>query len=74
MEDASACTGISFKAKDGGKVVGRTMEWGGFYMESHLMVVPRGYTRWGQTPSGEKGLMGELFYFPGGATRSTTPS
>lgn len=100
-DQASACTGISFKAKDGGKVIGRTMEWGGFYMESNLIVIPRGHVQWGMTPSGnqgmkftakygyagigvlqgnfaaeavnEKGLMGELFYFPGGVYEEYDP-
>lgn len=91
-QQAAACTGISFVAKDGSKVIGRTMEWGTFPMESHLVVIPRGYSRLAVTPSGvngmrlvakygytgigvladnfltegvnEKGLVGELFYFP----------
>ncbi len=92
LSPASACTGIAFKAKDGSQVMGRTMEWGTFVMESNYMVVPRGYVKVAQTPSGingmkivakygyvgigvledkllaegmnEKGLSGELFYFP----------
>ncbi len=91
--EAKGCTGISFKAADGSYVVGRTMEWGSFVMNSRYMIVPRGYTLMAQTPSGdegmkitakygyvgigvlkdnllaeginEKGLVGELFYFPG---------
>ena len=93
FEPASACTGISLTAKDGSKVVARTMEWGGFKMPSRLVLVPRGYSQHAVTPTGkdgilleakygytgigvldgnfiaegvnEKGLMGELFYFPG---------
>ena len=93
FQPSSACTGISLTAKDGSKVLARTMEWGGFKLESHLVLVPRGYTRHAVTPSGndgliikakygytaigvlkenfvaegmnEKGLVGELFYFPG---------
>lgn len=89
---ASACTGIMLTAKDGSKVIGRTMEWGGSLMESHVIVFPRGYERQAMTPTGlngmllkakygyvgiaeteadiliegvnEKGLVGELFYFP----------
>ena len=92
FQSASACTGISFTAKDGSFVVSRTMEWGSFVMSSRYMVVPRGHTIIAQTPSGtngmkivakygyvaigvlddnlfaegvnEKGMMGELFYFP----------
>lgn len=53
---ASACTGVSFKAADGSFVVGRTMEWGSFVMDSRYMVVPRGYTMTAQTPSGDDGM------------------
>ena len=90
---AMACTGISFIAKDGSKVIARTMEWGGFQLPAKLILVPRGYTHRAVLPSGEegmsikvkygyagisvlehnfaaeaineKGLVGELFYFPG---------
>lgn len=89
---AFACTGISLTAKDGSRVIGRTMEWGSFIVDSRYVVIPRGYTKISQTPSGtngmkivakygyvgigvmedkfilegmnEKGLAGELFYFP----------
>lgn len=92
IRPASACTGISFTARDGSRVIGRTMEWGSFVMDSRCMVVPRNHTMTAQTPSGEngmkittrygyvgigvlednllaegvneKGLVGELFYFP----------
>ena len=91
--EAEACTGIALKAKDGSRVVGRTMEWGAFRMPCQLLVVPRGYTRRALTPEGmngmelkarygyagiamvegnffteamnEKGVVIELFYFPG---------
>ena len=93
FQPSSACTGISLTAKDGSKIIARTMEWGGFKLESHLVLVPRGYTHQAVTPTGkdgmtikakygytaicvlednfvaegvnEKGLIGELFYFPG---------
>ena len=55
-QHATACTGISFIAKDGSKVIARTMEWGTFPMESHLIVVPRGYARLAVTPSGVNGM------------------
>ena len=101
-QPTSACTGISLTAKDGSKIIARTMEWGGFKLESHLVLVPRGYTHQAVTPDGndgmkikakygytaicvldynfaaegvnEKGLMGELFYFPGyGETEKYDP-
>ena len=93
IQPSSACTGISLTAKDGSKIIARTMEWGGFRMESHLVLVPRGHSQQVITPTGkdgmilkakygytgiavlkdnfmaeginEKGLIGELFYFPG---------
>ena len=103
IQPSSACTGISLTAKDGSKIVSRTMEWGGFNLGSHLVLVPRGYTQRAVTPTGkdgmqlvakygyvgigvlesnfmaeginEKGLMGELFYFPGyGETEPYDPS
>ena len=103
FEPASACTGISLTAKDGSKIVARTMEWGGFRLPSHLILVPRGFSQRAVTPTGkdgmllkakygytgiavlegnfmaegvnEKGLMGELFYFPGyGKTQEFNPS
>ena len=87
-----ACTGISLKAKDGSRIIARTMEWGTFVMDSRYVVVPRGYVQTALTPTGrngmkivakygyvgigvlddnliaegvnEKGVSGELFYFP----------
>lgn len=38
---AQACTYIRLKAEDGSYVVGRTMEWGTFDLESALAIVPR---------------------------------
>ena len=92
-ENASACTGISLKAKDGSGVIARTMEWGGFVMDSRYVIIPRGYQQTSMLPTkvegmkfvakygyagiavlkdnliaeamNEKGLIGELFYFPG---------
>ena len=93
LMDATACTGISLKAKDGSYVIGRTMEWGTFKLPSRLIIVPRGHTQRAVTPEGkngmelkavygyagiavlddnfmaegmnEKGVVVELFYFPG---------
>jgi choloylglycine hydrolase len=49
---ANACTGIMLKAKDNTVVYGRTMEWGAFDLNSHVAIVPRGYSFTGQTPDG----------------------
>ena len=51
-----ACTGISLTAKDGSKVIGRTLEWGSFIMESHYVIVPRGHSYTSLTPSGMNGV------------------
>jgi hypothetical protein len=39
---AHACTYIRLKAENGSYVVGRTMEWGTFDLESSLSIAPRG--------------------------------
>ena len=55
-QPSSACTGITLKAKDGSQIMARTMEWGGFVLESNLILVPRGYTHNALTPTGRDGL------------------
>ena len=53
---SSACTGIKLTAKDGSKIIARTMEWGSFEMPSQLFVTPRGYTKIAIMPNGDEGL------------------
>lgn len=53
---ADACTGITLTAKDGGSVVARTIEWGGSFLNSKYVVVPRGYTQRSYTPDGVDGM------------------
>ncbi len=53
--ETNACTGIRLKAKDGGVVYGRSMEWGAFDLNSRVAIVPRGYTFKGLTPDGHNG-------------------
>lgn len=53
---ASACTGISFLAKDGGYVQARTIEWGDSYLPSEYVVVPRGQEWVSYTPTGVNGM------------------
>jgi choloylglycine hydrolase len=48
---ASACTGIMLKTADGSIVHGRTVEFGVF-IESTMVLVPRGYAFTGDTPLG----------------------
>ena len=49
---AFPCTGITFNAKDGSHVVARTIEWGGSFLNSCYVVVPRGYTQQSYIPGG----------------------
>lgn len=51
--ESGACTGISFNAKDGSHVVARTIEWGGSFLNSCYVVVPRGYVQRSFLPGGE---------------------
>ncbi len=53
---ASACTGISLKAKDGAAIRGRTLEFG-FPLQSNVIVVPAGKEMSGTLPDGGKGLV-----------------
>lgn len=54
--DADACTGISLTAKDGSRVVARTVEWAATPMQCGYVVAPRGHTHQSYTPTGENGL------------------
>lgn len=54
--DAGACTGISLVAKDGSKVVARTVEWAATPMQCGYVVAPRGHAHRSYTPSGDNGL------------------
>lgn len=56
MYRASACTGITLKAKDGSYVMARTIEWGGSDLNSLYVVVPRGYAQQSYTPEGVDGM------------------
>ena len=53
---ADACTGITLVSKDTSHVLARTCEWGGSFLQSRYVVVPRGYTQTALTPSGAGGL------------------
>jgi choloylglycine hydrolase len=51
-----SCTGITLKAKDGGYVVARTVEWAlNDAQHNKILVVPRKKTFTGQTPEGYNG-------------------
>lgn len=53
---ADACTGISLSAKDGGRVVARTVEWAATPMQCGYVVAPRGHKHRSYTPTGDNGL------------------
>lgn len=54
--DASACTGIALTARDGSRVVARTVEWAATPMECGYVVAPRGHDHQSYTPDGLNGL------------------
>ncbi len=60
--DATACTGISLTAKDGGRVVARTVEWAESAMECGYVVTPRGHMHQSLTPTGENGMKYKSLY------------
>ena len=51
-----ACTGISFNTKDGCQMQARTIEWGGYNLNSKLIILPRGQKNISLTKGGKKGL------------------
>ena len=60
--DAGACTGISLVAKDGSKVVARTVEWAATPMQCGYVVAPRGHMHQSYTPTGDNGLKYKSVY------------
>lgn len=55
---ASACTGLTLKARNGATVYGRTLEWGAFDLHSEIIVVPRGISLSSQMEDGGKAPSG----------------
>ena len=51
-----ACTGISFAAADGTQIQARTIEWGGYDLNSKLVVLPRRMGNVSYMPQGKNGL------------------
>ncbi|MGM9736781.1 MAG: linear amide C-N hydrolase [Candidatus Cryptobacteroides sp.] len=51
----SACTGISFTAKDGSHLLARSIEWASERLDSRYVVVPRGHSITSMTPDGKGG-------------------
>lgn len=56
LQTANACTSITLIAKDGSAVQSRTQEWGAFFLDSDLMIMPRRQALQGATPDGKSGL------------------
>ena len=54
--EADACTGISLAARDGSRVVARTVEWAATPMQCGYVVCPRGHQHRSYTPSGADGM------------------
>lgn len=52
----SACTGISFVAKDGSCVTARSIEWSALRLDSKYVIIPRGHDFQSLTPTGTDGL------------------
>lgn len=50
------CTGISLTTKDNKYIQARTIEWGGYNLNSKLIVMPRGVAAQANTPDGKNGL------------------
>ena len=53
---SDACTGISFTAQDGSRVVARTVEWAATPMQCGYVVCPRGHVFQSYTPTGANGM------------------
>lgn len=56
LSQAEACTGITLKSKKDSTIVARTIEWGGSYLKSQYVIVPRGYTEQSLIPDGVGGM------------------
>ena len=52
VTQATACTGIMLRAKDGSTVSGRTLEFG-IFIDTDVVLVPRGMAFTGLTPLGD---------------------
>ena len=62
VRTATACTCITLRAENGAVVVGRTMEWAAFDIESEVVVVPRGCRFESNLGDGRKGVSWESRY------------
>ncbi len=62
LMEADACTGIKLDAKDGSRVMARTVEWAESAMECGYVVAPRGHMHQSLTPKGENGMKYKSLY------------
>lgn len=51
-----ACTGIALTARDGSRIVGRTVEWASSTLECGYIISPRGQKFRSMTPEGDNGV------------------
>lgn len=56
VPSAHACTGIAFQTAKGEYIQARTIEWGGYNLNSKLVVIPRERENTALTPQGKNGL------------------
>lgn len=54
--DTNACTGIAFQTAKGEYIQARTIEWGGYNLNSKLVIIPRGQENIALTPQGKNGM------------------
>ena len=57
IQDANACTGVSFVANDGSQVVARSIEWAAERMPNFYVIVPQGHKMQSFTPDGIDGMI-----------------
>ena len=60
--DSDACTGISLTARDGSRIVARTVEWSASSMKCCYVVAPRGHAHQSLTPDGQDGMKYKSVY------------
>ncbi len=60
---ANSCTGITLNAKDGSRIVARTVEWSNGESPSDYLIVPRGFEKQSMLPDGTRnGMKYTAFY------------
>lgn len=67
-DDVRACTGIAFQTAKGEYIQARTIEWGGYNLNSKLVIIPRGQKNVSLTPQGKNGMAWTARYGMAGAS------